>query len=625
MSDEPWTERAFRGRVLDVDLSGGTLDDLVIEEGQYRALLGGYGLGARLLFDRIPVGADPLGPDNVLGFFSGLLTGTPLFGQRFQVVAMSPKNGGWGDSSCGGDFGPVLKFAGYDGVLVRGQAAQPCYIHIEGGRAELRDATSLWGELAQDAERSLKATDGDRASVVVIGPAGEQRSLMAGIANDGGRMAARSGLGAVMGSKRLKAIVAVAPHSALARTPAVLAELRDAYPGFGAQAVAFYREHGTAGIAPVAAISGDAPVKNWRGVGIVDLVTDGNDPAAVTGPALAERMERSYACWHCHVACGAVTAAPEAGAVFDFPAGVQRPQFETVAAFGALTSTATPEAVDGTVAFNHWCNAYGLDTISTGATIAFAIECYEAGLITLEDTDGLRLAWGDAEAILALTHRIGRRDGIGDVLADGVQHAAARLGPRAEAFAMHVDGEEVPMHDPKYDPGYGAAYLGDATPARHTLWAAGRGDAGTGDRRAPRGQRQRRAHESAHVMNATGICSFVYQSGPMERLPQWIQLVTGWDVTAEELREAGERIGVLRLAFALRHGNNPAARVLPGRVSGEPPQRHGPNAGVTVDAVALRDEWFEAAGWDPVTSLPSRAKLDALGLSDVADALSITT
>ncbi len=623
MSDDPSTERAFRGRVLDIDLTTGILGDLIIEDRQYRALLGGYGLGARLLFDRIPRGADPLGPDNVLGFFPGLLTGTPLFGQRFQVVAMSPKNGGWGDSSCGGDFGPVLKFAGFDGVLVRGEAARPCYVHIEGGRAELRDAGSLWGLLMQDAERALRATHGARASVVAIGPAGEARSLTAGIGNDGGRMAARSGLGAVMGSKRLKAIVAVAPRSALARTPAVLAELGDSYPGFDARAVAFYREHGTAGVAPVAAISGDAPVKNWRGIGIVDLVTDGNDPTSITGPALADRMARSYACWHCHVACGAVTEASADTAAFEYPSGVQRPQFETVAAFGALTGTATPEATDGAVAFNHWCNAYGLDTISTGATIAFAIECYERGLITLEDTDGLRLAWGDAAGILALTHRIGRREGIGELLADGVQRAAAHLGPAAEAFAMHVDGEEVPMHDPKHDPGYGAAYLGDATPARHTLWAAGRGASAVAEAGAPRGERQKGAHESAHVMNATGICSFVYQSGPMARLPEWIRLVTGWDVTAVELRDAGERIGLLRLAFALRHGNNPAARVLPGRVSGEPPQRRGPNAGVTVDAAALRDEWFKAAGWDPVTSLPSRAKLVALGLGDVADVLMI--
>ena len=625
-------DRAFNGRILNVNLTTGAIEVEEVPEATYRQLLGGYGVGARLLFDRIPAGADPLGPDNILGFFPGLLTGTPLFGQRFQVVCKSPKNNGWGDASCGGDFGPMLKFAGFDGLLVSGVADRPVYLYISDDTIEVRDAADYWGMLAIECEDRLKADlqalSGKRpTSVALIGPAGEGRSIMAGIVNERGRLAARSGVGAVMGSKLLKAVAAQPSKKVMAQTREVIKTVQDSLKGFNPRSLEFYRTYGTTGVTPVSAISGDAPVKNWGGVGIVEFVGSA-DMSGMTGSNVNERMEKKYACWHCPVACGAESIDGSDRGEFAFPKHTHRPEYETMGAFGLMTGS---NDVDAMIAINHWCNEYGLDTISTGAAISFAIECFEQGALTKEDTDGLELTWGNPSVVLKLVHAIGRRQGFGDVLADGVQRAASRIGQGAEAFAVHIDGEEPPMHDPRLDFGYGASYLGDPTPGRHTLWSPGKSSKFPNAPGLPEerfesrgwGRKEKHAGESAHVMNASGMCSFIFSMAPTDRIPEWINLVTGWDTTHEEVQEVGERIANLRLAFSLKHGNNPATRTMPGRMRGDPPPPIGPHKGKTLDADLMRSEWFEAAGWDPATALPSRAKLESLGLTDVADALGI--
>ncbi|TAJ16414.1 MAG: aldehyde ferredoxin oxidoreductase, partial [Dehalococcoidia bacterium] len=242
------SERAFNGRILNVNLTTGQHWVEELPESMYREHLGGYGLGARLLFDRIPAGADPLGPDNVLGFMPGLLTGTPLFGQRFQVVCKSPKNGGWGDANCGGDFGPSLKFTGYDALLVYGAAARPSYIYIDDHTVEVRDAAPYWGGLAIDTEDRLKDELGKKISVALIGPAGENLAIMSGIANERGRLAARSGVGAVMGSKKLKAVVVKPELKIMAQTKDVLQTVKSSLQGFNQASKTFFTTFGTTGI-----------------------------------------------------------------------------------------------------------------------------------------------------------------------------------------------------------------------------------------------------------------------------------------------------------------------------------------------------------------------------------------
>ena len=613
---------ALNGKILNVNLSTGAIEPEEIPEEVYRAYLGGYGLGVRLLFDRIPQGADPLGPENVLGFFPGLLTGTPLFGIRYQAVAKSPKNNGWGDANCGGDFGPFLKHAGWDGLLLSGRAEQPVYLLIQDDQVEIRDAGDLWGMLAIDVELALKERHGKKASIACIGPAGETLSYMAGICNERGRLAARSGLGAVMGSKKVKALVCLASRNILAGdSKDVRMMVRQSLDEFVKPIATFFRNYGTTGITAGSAVSGDSPVKNWGGVGSVDFVKGAGQ---LGGDSFNEKMDKRYACWHCPLACGAESH-ESTNSKYPYPHHTHRAEYETAASFGTMMLSADIDALQYA---NHLCNQYGLDTISTGATIAFAMECYENGLITKEDTGGIELKWGNTEAIIEFLHLVGKREGIGDLFADGIKPALEKLGPAAEPFAMEVGGEELPMHDPKLQPEYYTTYKLDPTPARHTQYeGAARPPWGVepADRdrtvHGGRGQHHKGASEYMHVVNATGMCQFIMMAAPNQRIPEWINLTTGWDTTPEEILKAGERIANLRMAFSVREGDVVTKRRIPDRLIGKRPQEAGPHQGVTLDTEALEKEFLQACDWDLETAKPSRAKLEELGLRDVAEAI----
>jgi aldehyde:ferredoxin oxidoreductase len=614
-------EKAFNGKILNVRLTEGTTDVEAIPEEMYRKYLGGYGLGARLLFDRIPPGADPLGPENILGFFPGLLTGTPLFGIRYQAVAKSPKNNGWGDANAGGDFGPFLKNAGWDGILLYGKSPTPVYILIEDDvNVEIKDASDLWGMLAIDAEDRLKEMYGKKASIACIGPAGETLSLLAGICNERGRLAARSGLGAVMGSKNVKAIVVKASRASIAADKEKYQMVRTSLDEFRQPTANFFRTYGTTGITNISAFSGDSPVKNWGGAGQTDF------PAAaqLTGDNFNAKMKKKYACWHCPLACGAESFASE-NPKYPYPEHTHRPEYETTAGFGAMSLNGDLESL---IYINHLCNQYGVDTISTGGTVAFAIECFENGILTKEDTDGLELRWGATDAIIELINRIGRRQGIGDVLADGVAKAAERIGNGAEKYAIAIAGEELPMHDPKLNPEYYTTYNLDPTPGRHTQYeGSARPEWGIPPRirdkavAEGRGVHHKGASEFMHVVNATGMCQFIMSAAPNNRIPEWINLTTGWDMTHEEALKAGERIANLRMAFSIREGDIVTKRKVPGRAVGNPPLEAGPHAGFTLDTQTLEREFLEACDWDLETAKPSRRKLEELDLADVAEVI----
>jgi aldehyde:ferredoxin oxidoreductase len=278
--------------------------------------------------------------------------------------------------------------------------------------------------------------------------------------------------------------------------------------------------------------------------------------------------------------------------------------------------------IDSLTYANHLCNAYGFDTISAGATVSFAIECYENGILTREDTDGLELRWGDDKAVIALLNKMGNREGIGDVLADGVKKAAERIGRGSEKYAMHVAGEELPMHDPKLQPEYHTTYKLDPTPARHTQYEGNRRfglvPPAVRDRTVAegRGAHHKGASEYMHVVNSAGHCQFVMMAANTANIPQWINMTTGWDVTREELLETGERIANMRMAFEVREGGNPAKRAVPERMSG-PVLKEGPHANFGLDTKTLEKEFLEACDWDPETTKPSAAKLRSLGLEDV--------
>jgi aldehyde:ferredoxin oxidoreductase len=631
----------YWGRVLFVDLSAGTIEVKTLADEVYRQYLGGYGLAAPILYEHIPPGADPLGPENMIAFMPGLLTGSgaPLSG-RFMVAAKSPLTGGWGDANGGGKFGPALHATGYDGVFVRGVSAKPVYLYLDSEHAELRDASALWGlDTAATEEAIARATFPD-VRVACIGPAGEKRSLISGIVNDGGRIAARCGLGAVMGAKNLKAVAArgkgsppladkaafdastKAYRELFRKKPAgwirllpgflhalapLLGRLRIQFSGGASQLVIDnFRLYGTAAGTALLVALGDTPIRNWGGSSAGDYPV--GLAANLGDEAVIRDKIKPYACHSCPVACGGVIRLPDGGTG-------HRPEYETLAAFGPTLLNGDLATV---VACSEICNLAGLDTISTGVTIAFAFECYEHGWLPTELAGEMELHWGDGKAIVELTRRIAaRQPGLGDWLADGTRRAAQRLGPEAQAAAMHAGGQELPMHRGLYEPIVAVGYQMDPAPGRHTASNSGTANVPgilryiklQGRSLAKRYDYAAKGTETATVIavmrafDALGLCMFSLTFGDPPFLA-WLRAATGWDVDEREFFRTGQRIQALRHAFSAREGIAPTQVTLPGRERGEPPQDGGPLAGITLDMQAMAKSYYEAMGIDPATGWP---------------------
>ena len=591
----------YAGKISFVELSTGVISEEVLEEKMCRDFIGGYGIGARILYSRQKAGVDPLGPENTLGFVTGPLTGSPVpSGARYMVVAKSPLTGGWGDANSGGEFGPYLKFAGFDAVFFTGISPKPVYLLIDEGKCQLKDASILWGKDTYETEDMLTKEYGSQSRVACIGPAGEKLSLIAGIMTDRGSAAARSGLGAVMGSKKLKAVVARGTLDIPVADKATAQNLRTEQiktwripMPHGVSFMDEMRQYGTSAGAYDAAHSGDSPVKNWGGVGVIDLP----DRSGLHRDVFASRVEKRTACWHCPIACKAILKAGEGE--YKYAAGCRRAEYETDAAFG---SNCANSHTDSILMVNDICNRAGLDTISGGGVIAFAIELYENGILTRKDTDGIDLKWGNHRAMVAMTEKMTRREGLGEILADGVKIAAEKIGRGSEKFAVHIGGQELGMHDPKlaspWIPMGAARYHIDGTPGRHTA------------RFGP-------VSFGFHVANTAGLCFFsgLAQS---DRLADFFNAITGLNCSQDDLLKSGERIANIRHAFNLREGINELKWPVHPRIVGKPPLTTGPLAGVTAD-IEAQDYWcLGALDWDRVTTKPNKAKLLSLGLDDVA-------
>jgi len=428
--------RGYMGKILNVYLSEGRIVEEPLDEQLCQEYVGGYGMGARLLYERMPAGADPLGPDNILGLLTGPLTGTPaLIGSRYVAVAKSPNTGLWGDANCGGYFGPHLKFAGVDGILFYGVSTKPVYLYIEEGVAEVRDASDLWGMNVSDLEDLLKERHGQDVQIASIGTAGEKLSLMACIMNDKERAAGRSGLGAVMGSKKLKAVVVKGTMAVPMADKERTNELRRTYLRRHDGAYEDFHDFGTCSITSDSAQNGDSPVKNWGGSGLVDFPRQRSDK--IGGEANISLPDyKRYGCWRCPIACGGRLRQDSGKFALEKNDGVgHKPEYETLCMFG---TNLLNDDLASIVKINEICNDHGLDTISVGATIGYVVECYENGLLDTAMTDELEMTWGNAEAIVVLTDKIARRDGFGDLLADGIKVAWEKLGEIGTEFAIHV-------------------------------------------------------------------------------------------------------------------------------------------------------------------------------------------
>lgn len=615
----------YCGRILFVDLSEGKVEELRPSEQTYRDFIGGTGLGVRFLYENMKPGNDPLGQGNILGFVTGPLTGTSVPGSgRFTVVCKSPLTNAWADSNSGGYWGPELKYAGYDAVFIKGSAKGPVYLHVFEGKAELRDASDLWGKNTRETEEILKKEIGDeRVKVACIGPSGELKSLISGIVNENGRTAARSGVGAVMGSKRLKAVVVHGKEGVPVAHLDKLQEVQKAYFELFKKS-RFQRNlaaHGTGGGLSFLVSIGDSALRNWTHHG-----TEAMPSCTRLDSGNMEQFKlRRYGCHSCVVRCGAIVKVEKGE--FATEGEIYRPEYETLASFGTNCSNDNVEAV---IRANEICNLYGMDTIAVGNVIAFAMECYEKGLIGKGETDGLDLSWGNAGAIVSLTEKIARREGFGALLADGPRTAAHRIGKGAEKWAMHVSGQALPYHDPRVSPAQGTGYFADANPGRHvessgtqTLEHGGAlGDDPVlsipaldryGDY-SGKGPMLALGAQFFQFYSSAGLCGLLLL-GSTVPAAEYVAAVTGWKLDWAEALRAGKRILTLRQAFNAREGIAPDAFCLPERLV--QPLEAGISAGQEIDFEAMKASYFTAMGWGLRSGKPYSTTWRELGLDEL--------
>lgn len=606
-------------KILRVDLGRRAIS---IEEPSEKILqdyLGGSGLAAYYLYRETGRDTDPLGPENRLIFMTGPFAGTriPCSG-RHCVVARSPLTGIWGESDAGGYFGQALKRAGYDGIIIAGIASEPVYLWVSSQGVELRAAKHLWGMDTYEADSRLRAETHERAVVAVIGPAGENMVKIAAVMHDGkhGRAAGRTGLGAVMGSKNLKAIVARGDLQVPVAEPEELVRLNREMILTIRQNSRFLGEYGTAGGIMTLEASGDMPIKNWR-------LGKWAPAAKLSGEVMRETIfTGSFRCGACVIGCGREVKIEKGRYAGVDGAG---PEYETVCSLGTYCLIDDLEAV---AMGNELCNRYGLDTISAGAAVAFAMEAYEKGLLTLADTGGVPLEWGDAGAMLELIRQMGVGTGLGKLLGQGVAEAARVLGPAAGELAVHVRGLELPAHDPRAFFSSALAYATSNRGACHLQALSHAMESSVAmpelgypeiqDRFSIEGKGRLVAsmQDLMAVYDSLKICKFVLWGGvKVNHLARWLNLVTGWDWDLQALCVTGERLFNLKRMYNIRCGSAGFADGLPKRIL-TLPRDQGGAANRLPDLAPMLEEYYRWRNWDE-TGRPRMDKLMELGLAGV--------
>ena len=610
----------FIGRVLRIDLTSGRSSVEEPAPELYRRYGGGSGLALYYLLRELPPGADPLGPSNVMVFMTGAMSGTPLWGaNRYVVAAKSPLTMGLARSEAGGWWGPELKAAGFDGVVLSGRAPSPVYLLIRDGELEIVPAADLWQQSTGDVQDAIVAQSGDRRTrVLQCGPAATRGVRYAALTNELRHWNGRGGLGAVLAAKNVRAIgVRGSGKPAIVddeRAQAILKDLRTSYN----RNESTMHLHGTARGVPGLNDDGIFPTRNF-----VDGQFEGADK--LSGPTMSETiLVGRGTCYACAVACKREVEVPELGVTRKYGG----PEYETIGSLGSLCGIDSLEYV---AKGNQTCGEYGLDTISTGVAIAFAMECYEHGLITDADTGGLELRFGNAEAMVEMIHRIGRREGLGDLLAEGVARAAQRLPEGAARFAMHVKMQETPLHEPRGKKGLALAYALSPTGADHMeaphdplIETVGMSNADLGPLglyepvdRMDFSYRKVRAFYLLQLLwgmyNVVGMCDFAaVPTGPI-RLPQLVDFysaVTGWPTSLWEMLRLAERAKAMYRIFNHREGLGPDDDRLPKRFF--EPLGNGPLEGEKLDQDEFEEArrlYYELCGWDRDTGLPTRARL----------------
>lgn len=628
------------GKISRVDLTRQEIKEEPLAEDVARKYIGGRSLGAKILFEELKPGVDPLGPENKIVIATGVMSGIPFAGNsRFAVCAKSPLGYAWGESLSGGYMAPKIKQAGFDAIIVEGAAKSPVWLCVNEGKAELRDASKYWGQFTADTEKGIKKELGDtnrrQTSVASIGPAGEKLVRFAAIINDLREACGRSGMGAVMGSKKLKAWACkgnLMPriHDEKKLNDYVRQCVTEVKKG---PYIPSLHDFGTAGDTDDLNLSGRLPTKNFqRGTfGGADKITG---ETLVSSGFLVGRDT----CWACSTNCKRVVEAKEP---YEIHREFGGQEYETTAALGSFCLNDDMHVIGKA---NELCNLYGIDTISAGVVIAFAMEAYEKGLITKAQTRGLEIRWGTPEAILKLVEKIGKREDIGDLLAEGVSRAAKKIGRGSEEFALHVKGREIPMHEPRGKRNVGLMYAVGDRGACHMEWehddmwepdTSLRPELGlTPDYVPERGlldyglSKVRIAKIAADLWsmcNSLVVCVFdIYPGGGLEHntLLGILNAATGWNMTMKEYMQAGERAIDLTRAFNAREGATRRDDRLPKRLM--EPLPDGPFAGepLTQEMLdSMLDNYYELRGWDKKTGIPTRTKLESIGLKFVADDL----
>lgn len=609
----------YMGTMLRVNLSTGAVTREALPDALKLRFIGGRGFGAKIFFDELEPGTDPLSPGNKLIFQCGPLAGTGAQScSRWIVTTKSPLTGGYFRSCAGGPFGAEVKAAGYDILVVEGRAAAPAYIWIDGDRVELRDASHLAGRLTHQTADAIRAELGDsRIKAAVIGPAGEKLVRFAAIVDER-RTASRGGVGAVMGAKNLKAVaVRGTGHPQVADRTGLMALVKKQMERVKTDPrLQGFRKLGTAAAVGFCHELGIYPVRNFQAGVMADVA--GN----LTAEKFNELYQRDAYCKSCPIHCGGIYKVPP-GPISGEPC--EGPEYETLYSFGGEIGNSDTAMV---LEANRLCDDYGVDTMTAGATIGFAMECYERGILTKNDLDGMELAWGDQEAIMALLKKMLQRQGAGDLLAEGSRMAAQKIGRGAEQYAIQVKGLELAGYDPRGLKGLALNYATAPLGASHCVGQCPQELMGGGDndRFAYRGKGAMcMMNQDKVAAFETGIvCIFPMQFHLIDfpGLAAMLRAATGIEQFGDEayLKLVGERIWNVERACNIREGFTRADDRLPKRFL-EETHPEGPLAGSTVELEAMLDEYYEVRGWNHRTGGPTRKTLDRLELQDIADGL----
>lgn len=606
----------YQGVVALIDLASRSVERIELDESIVRKYIGGSGLGTYYLMKYSRVDTKPLSPDNPLIYMTGpyMGSGVPTSG-RHHIIFRSPLTGIFGESDAGGTFGYRLKRAGFDGLIIVGRAEEPVYISVIDGEISFSDARHLWGLDTYTTEARIVEEIGKKVTVSCIGPAGENLVPLAGIFHDGmvARTAGRGGLGAVMGSKNLKAIAVGGSRPVnIYRQEELLSSIREKTKQLKEAGMGLHL-YGTAGGMETAEKFGDIPIKNWKLGSWTPQVKN------VSGQKMAETiLEKNYSCFACPIGCGRIVK-------FNGYHG-GGPEYETVAMLGSACLIDDLEVI---AKANELCNRYGLDTISVGGAIAFALELFEEGIITEKET-GRKLVWGEEETLIALIKEIAHKKGFGAILGLGVKKAAEMIGRGAEKYAIHAKGMELPAHDPRCFKGLavgyatsnrGACHLSSFTyPWERSASMPELGYATTHDRTLDRekGELAAKFQNLMSMADSLKICKFALIVGvKIEELINWLNLITGWDVNFDEFMQTGERIFTLKRWYNNALGITRKDDTLPERILKEP-RGEGGSADTVPNLELQLEEYYRYRGWNQ-EGVPTLEKLRKLGLENFID------